>query len=261
MAPPAPPTWGAVLRAPPPVGCHSGGVARRAGLRGAGVGTLVRLAEPHKKGGDRRGTDGAAVHYRPSPSPPTATRTGSPPLVPLCAVRPPLQCHPPRRPPYQSAAAMASSRSTAEAPTEEMASPRAGRTTPAPSGTPASATAKSGSYAAGSPRVGRAPGSTGAFKVKGSTTATLRAGGAATSAPATPAGATSQVARPWRRPGARQPAGRARPTPRPRAGSPRRRGVKQLYCRFPPAVPSRRRGRHRPPVCRVRRRGRLGRTR
>jgi len=142
MAPPAPPTWGAVLRAPPPVGCHSGGVARRAGLRGAGVGTLVRLAEPHKKGGDRRGTDGAAVHYRPSPSPPTATRTGSPPLVPLCAVRPPLQCHPPRRPPYQSAAAMASSRSTAEAPTEEMASPRAGRTTPAPSGTPASATAK-----------------------------------------------------------------------------------------------------------------------
>ena len=44
----------------------------------------------------------------------------------------------------------------------------------------------------------------------------------------------SQVARPLRRPEARQLAGRARPTPRPRAGSRRRREVKQPNRRVPP---------------------------
>jgi len=92
--------------------------------------------------------------------------------------------------PYLSAAAMAFSRSTARKHTEEMASPSAGRVAPASSRTPASATAKSGSLAAGTPRVGGAPGGTGASKAKGSTAAAPRAGGAATSAPATPAGAT-----------------------------------------------------------------------
>ena len=71
-----------------------------------------------------------------------------------------------------------------------MAYPSAGRAAPAPSGTPASATAKSGSPAAGSPRVSGAPGSKSAPKVKGSTVATPWAGGAAASAPAPPAGAT-----------------------------------------------------------------------
>jgi len=73
MAPPAPPPWGAVCLAPPPVGSHSRGVARGAGLRGPGVGALVRPQVLIKKGGGTRGTDGAAVHYRASPSPSTAT--------------------------------------------------------------------------------------------------------------------------------------------------------------------------------------------
>jgi len=72
----------------------------------------------------------------------------------------------------------------------EMASPSAGRAPPAPSRTPASATAKSGSPAAGSSRVGGALGRTGVPISKDSTAATPRAGGAAASAPATPAGAT-----------------------------------------------------------------------
>jgi len=71
----------------------------------------------------------------------------------------------------------------------------------------------------------------------------------------------SQVARPWRRPGSRQPAGPARPTARPRAGSPRRRGVKRLNRCRPLAGSSRRRGRRWTRACRVRRRGRLARTR
>ena len=149
-------TWKAVFRAPPPSRESSRGSGPRGGGEKAwGKGPCPHTGAYQKRG--RRGTDGEAVHYRPSPFHPIATRVESLSLVPLCAGRPHSHCPRPRRPPFPGAAAMASSQSSAVAPTEEMASPSAGRATPAASGTPASATAKSGSPAAGSPWVGEAP--------------------------------------------------------------------------------------------------------
>jgi len=148
---------GRLFFGPPPPSRES---SRGSGPRGGGEKAWGKGPCPHtgayqKRG--RRGTDGEAVHYRPSPFHPIATRVESLSLVPLCAGRPHSHCPRPRRPPFPGAAAMASSQSSAVAPTEEMASPSAGRATPAASGTPASATAKSGSPAAGSPWVGEAP--------------------------------------------------------------------------------------------------------
>ena len=174
---------------PPPVENRPGGVACEAGLR-----EPVRGPYPPPGAheiGSRRGTDGAAVHYRPPPFPPSLLQLRAPPRPSVLIVSFSPSFSPSSSPPpYEGAAAMNFSRATTVAPTEEMASPRAGRAVPASSGTPASATAISGIPAAGTPRVGGAQGSTGAPKAKNSTAATLRAAEAAASAPATPAGAT-----------------------------------------------------------------------
>jgi len=160
MACPAPPPGG--LSCGPP---RSGESSRWIGPRGVADRARGKGPCPHagadKQGVGRGQTGRTSTTGRHRP-PPTATRVESFPIFPLCVGHLPPECPPPRRLSHPGAEAMASSRSSAVAPTEEMASPRTRRATPAPRGTPASATAKSGSPAVGSSRVSGAPESTGA---------------------------------------------------------------------------------------------------
>jgi len=74
---PAPPPWGAVLRAPP---CRESfrGRCPRCGAAGARGGAPTRPRGLIKKG-SRRGTDGAPVHYRPPPFTPSLLELRAPP--------------------------------------------------------------------------------------------------------------------------------------------------------------------------------------
>jgi len=146
---------------------------------------------------------------------------------------------------------MASSRSTGTTPTEEMTSPSAervgreeataassaGRAVPPSGGTPvrtdrrpaaagvrvggdapATGAAKSGGATTAAAPTGEAPASEGAAKVKGSTAATPRAGGAASPAPGTPKGATKSSV-----PASATPRGKAARRSRPASGATPRR--------------------------------------
>jgi len=86
------------------------------GLRGPVAGPYPPSGAHKKKGG--RGTNGAAVYYRPPQFLQSLFELRDPSLTLCASCAPPFLCHPSRRPPYWGAAAMASSRSTAVAPTE-----------------------------------------------------------------------------------------------------------------------------------------------
>jgi len=73
---------------PSPVESRPGGVARGAGLRGPVGGTRTRPQELIQRGG-RRGTDGAAVYYRPPPFPRSLFELRPPPR-PFVLIAPPF---------------------------------------------------------------------------------------------------------------------------------------------------------------------------